>query len=56
MNSTGDGGDICLGDEFADAGNGSVTLRSAIQEANVLSGTQKYISIYKEHNHLLFSH
>ena len=41
VNSTGDGGDICLGDAIADAGNGLVTLRSAIQEANAIPDLQK---------------
>ena len=40
VNSNGDGADLHPGNGIADAGNGIVTLRSAIQEANALSGSQ----------------
>ena len=40
VNSTQDLPDLSPGDGLADAGNGKVTLRSAIQEANVLPGIQ----------------
>jgi hypothetical protein len=40
VNSVGDAPDLLLGDGKADAGNGSVTLRSALQEANAFSGRQ----------------
>ena len=40
INSTGDAPDLNPGDGIADAGNGNVTLRSAIQEANALEGYQ----------------
>ena len=41
VNSTSDAPDLLPGDGTADAGNGMVTLRSAIQEANALAGFQK---------------
>jgi parallel beta-helix repeat protein len=40
VNSTGDAPDLYPGDGTADAGNGEVTLRSAIMEANALAGYQ----------------
>ena len=40
VNSTGDAPDLLPGDGKADAGNGEVTLRAAIQEANALAGYQ----------------
>ena len=40
VNSTGDAPDLLPGDGIADAGNGEVTLRAAIQEANALAGNQ----------------
>ena len=40
INSTGDAPDLLPGDGIADAGNGEVTLRAAIQEANALAGNQ----------------
>ena len=40
VNSTGDAPDLNPGDGSADAGNGQVTLRSAIMEANALAGYQ----------------
>jgi parallel beta-helix repeat protein len=40
VNSTGDLPDLLPGDGLADAGNGQVTLRSAIQETNALAGFQ----------------
>ncbi|HSD63742.1 MAG TPA: LamG-like jellyroll fold domain-containing protein, partial [Ignavibacteriaceae bacterium] len=41
VNSTGDAPDTNPGDGTPDAGNGQVTLRSAIMEANALAGSQK---------------
>ena len=41
VNSTQDLPDLNPGNEVADAGEGVVTLRSAVQEANALSGLQK---------------
>ncbi|MCW8824687.1 MAG: right-handed parallel beta-helix repeat-containing protein, partial [Ignavibacteriaceae bacterium] len=40
VNSTGDAPDLNPGDGVPDAGNGVVTLRAAIQEANALEGYQ----------------
>ena len=40
VNSTADDPDLLPGDGKADAGNGSVTFRSALQEANALAGKQ----------------
>ena len=40
VNSLGDSPDTNPGDGIADAGNGTITLRSAIQEANALAGPQ----------------
>ena len=40
VNSLGDSPDSNPGDGIADAGNGTITLRSAIQEANALAGSQ----------------
>jgi parallel beta-helix repeat protein len=40
VNSTGDAPDLLPGDGKADAGNGLVTLRSAIEETNALPGYQ----------------
>ncbi len=40
VNSLGDNPDLNPGDGIADAGNGTITLRSAIQEANALTGSQ----------------
>ena len=40
VNSTGDASDLLPGDGKADAGNGLVTLRAAIEEANALPGYQ----------------
>jgi len=40
VNSIGDSPDSNPGDGIADAGNGTITLRSAIQEANALAGPQ----------------
>jgi parallel beta-helix repeat protein len=40
VNSTGDSPDLNPGDGNADVGNGETTLRSAIQEANALTGNQ----------------
>ena len=41
VNSNGDGADLSPGNGVADVGNGLVTLRSAIQEANALPNLQK---------------
>ncbi len=40
VNSTGDAPDTNPGDGIADAGNGDITLRAAIQEANAYQGPQ----------------
>ena len=46
VNSIGDNPDSNPGDGVADAGNGTITLRSAIQEANALSGSADNLFLF----------